>query len=564
MSDSSKNIALFLRRLWFASANLSDETLASKNRVRQIGLIYSTYRLLINILLIVSTYVLSKPEEYKRYELAFADSIKAFTVFGYLGIALLLLTVFYFWRHKLRRQLLIGFLVDMTALSLLLYSGAATGLQIVLLYMVVVAASFMLIRLSQAVIVTFTAILSLIYQQFYFALTNQSGFLSLADAVMLSLSLLSVGFLSWSVSQRLANAELSASSNAREIERLNTINQAVIRNMVNGVIVIGRTGRLVMINITAEHLLCLAIDSEITGVERLFEIERTLVKRYPNLSYWYQNDDSQPTFILNIAQNKENEGGALRFNKKFLPEHGRLLIIEDVSREYSHAQQLKLASLGQLTASIAHEVRNPLGAISQASQILIEDIEQMSDMNRELCEIIYFQTKRVNRIIEDVMRLSRQEPPKQEIIQLSSWLTDFLTQHYPNASIATRFDDDATLGFDPHHLEQIFINLLNNALRHTKRLPNQADIEILIHTQNDNIMIDVLDNGDGVSKKDLESLFNPFFTTSQGGTGLGLYLSLAFSEANHAKLIYVKDSPKTCFRLISPQYIVKDLLIYTD
>lgn len=164
--------------------------------------------------------------------------------------------------------------------------------------------------------------------------------------------------------------------------------------------------------------------------------------------------------------------------------------------------------------------------------------------------MIFSHTKRVNRIIEDVMRLSRQEPPKQEVITIQAWLPAFLYQYYSMENIAFEDGGYHQIRFDPSQLEQIFINLINNALRHTKQIAGEPDVKIVIHTTSQEVLIDVLDNGDGVDEKGQESLFNPFFTTSKGGTGLGLYLSQAFSEANNARLIYVPNQPKTCFRLI--------------
>lgn len=116
--------------------------------------------------------------------------------------------------------------------------------------------------------------------------------------------------------------------------------------------------------------------------------------------------------------------------------------------------------------------------------------------------------------------------------------------------IGVSFHGNSQILFDPNHLEQIFINLINNALRHTHHIEGVPDVQITVNDNYYEVLIDVLDNGDGVSQENLGSLFNPFFTKSAGGTGLGLYLSQAFSEANHAKLRYLPNKPKTCFRLI--------------
>lgn len=534
-----------LKKLWFATAKITDETQSSAERIRQVGLIYSLYRILIGVFLILINYTFKAHFDIERHEyLLVPPAIEKTTLGFYLLFGLVMLVLVYF-KQNAKNTLVVGLVVDMFILSMFLFGGAVSELQTVLLFMVVVAASFMLTNLASAVSITFIAILSLLFQQVFYAAANQNSFLTLTDAVMLSLSLIAVGFLSWSISQRLAIAESHARESLEEIKRLHAINQEVIHNMVNGVIVVAKNGRILTINDTAKHLL--RLNSTSNSFESLFEIERTIAQKYYPMYLWYSQNTYQNTFDLVLPTNSTSLTEKLRLNKKPLPQHGMLIIIEDVSREESLAQRLKLASLGQLTASIAHEVRNPLGAISQASQLLMEDA---NDDNAELYQMIYNHTLRVNRIIEDVMRLSRQESPNQIAINLKQWLPKFLKEHYNNEAISTGFTGQATIRFDCNHLEQIFINLINNGLRHTQKINNLPDVQIDVKGHGFEVIIDILDNGTGVDDEDLGNLFNPFFTKSVGGTGLGLYLSQAFSEANHARLRYIPHKPKTCFRLI--------------
>ena len=256
--------------------------------------------------------------------------------------------------------------------------------------------------------------------------------------------------------------------------------------------------------------------------------------------------------------------GKLRVEIIPLKDDSKLIILEDLRREQASAQQLKLASLGQLTASIAHEIRNPLAAISEASQLLIEDIEESQTAdndtstndkmagNHELYKMIFTQTKRVNRIIEDVLKLSRQQIANQQMIVLADWMPTFLDNYFQGHDVFLRSHTQPTISFDTHQLEQILINLINNGLRHSSYANPHAIVEIEIYCADNDVIIDVLDDGTGVSDVDLTHLFNPFFTTDKAGTGLGLYLSQAFCEANHARLLYIPEHKKTCFRLIAP------------
>lgn len=543
-----------IKTAWFRSANITSETLASEEKVRQVGMIYAGYRILVALFLIFANFAMDKTilQNYIGTTPILPESFERVAVILYFLAGLGLAGLFYFYQEHFRRQLLLGFGLDIVILTLFLYSSVATDLQVVLLYMVVTAASFMLLRLKYALTITSLAVISLGLQQVVYWVRGQVGFLSFTDSMMLSVSLLAVGFLSWSISQRLAVAEYAAAKQAQEIARLNAINEEVIKNMESGIIVMSSKGHLLTINRTAQELLNLAPNRRYhNNLERVMDIQRILVRNYPELDKWHRYQNDEQTLIVTPMGETESLTNRLRITKKNLPEFGQLLIVEDLSLEQRLAQQLKLASLGQLSASIAHEIRNPLGVISQASELLIEMAREMdNNPNVELYEMIFSHTKRVNRIIEDVMRLSRQEPPKQEVITIQAWLPAFLYQYYSMENIAFEDGGYHQIRFDPSQLEQIFINLINNALRHTKQIAGEPDVKIVIHTTSQEVLIDVLDNGDGVDEKGQESLFNPFFTTSKGGTGLGLYLSQAFSEANNARLIYVPNQPKTCFRLI--------------
>lgn len=545
-----------LKAVWFRSANITSETLASEERVRQVGFIYVIYRIMVALFLVFANYTADKSliKAYGVFASILPESVGRVVVLVYFFVAICLATLFYFYQENFRKQLIAGFGLDIAILALFLYSSVATDLQVVLLYMVVTATSFMLLRLAHAIVLALCAVVFLGFQQVLFLLKSQVGFLSLGDSLMLSVSLVAVGFLSWSISQRLAIAEQASIRQEREIMRLNAINEEVIKNIETGILVVANSGRILMMNRTAQILLDLSPNRHFANnLARMMEIQRMLVKKYPEFDKWFRYKTDEPYFLLTPTSEVANRTNRLKIVKKSLPEFGKLLIVEDLSLEQHLAQQMKLASLGQLSASIAHEIRNPLGVISQASEFLIEMGKEndSDDPNIELYEMIFNHTKRVNRIIEDVMRLSRQEPPKQEELWLNAWFESFLSQYYPNESVVFLYDGNHKIRFDPSQLEQIFINLINNAIRHTKPLPDEADVTVVVHTTSQDVLIDVLDNGDGVDEKGLQSLFDPFFTTSKGGTGLGLYLSQAFSEANNARLVYVPNQPKTCFRLIA-------------
>ena len=550
-------------------------------QLRKLGLIYSSYRFIVSVFFMLMVYINARTDNSSLLPSFLQQTVLSF----YVLLSLILLGLFYVVSKKMRRQLAFGLVLDVVILSLLLYTAGAPDLQLTMLYMVVVAASFMLLHSSQALIITLLAIIFVIYQQFFYAIANSMSLANLSDALLMSASFLAVGILSWSLSQRLVQLEKVAASHAREVERLNVINQEVITQMVNGVIVIDKQ-RIVLANLAAHQLLSMAHDPAAQDLSTAINNTQN-DKRHALLHNFQQKLSKQHTQLLkaclSVASGQSRSFiydlpaianasvfGKLRVQITPLKDDSKLVILEDLRREHASAQQLKLASLGQLTASIAHEIRNPLAAISQASQLLMEDMAELDaknaasdnqessssylDMagNHELYKMIFSQTKRVNRIIEDVLKLSRQQKANQQSIVLAEWLPVFLENYFKGHDVFLHVKTQPIISFDTHQLEQVLINLINNGLRHSSYAHPHAYVEIEVYCVDNDVIIDALDGGTGVKAEELQHLFNPFFTTDQKGTGLGLYLSQAFCEANQARLLYVPEHEKTCFRLIAP------------
>ena len=571
-------------------------------QLRRLGLIYSSYRFVVSLFSMLMVYITARASDGTSLPSFLQQTALSF----YVLLSLILLGLFYVVTKHPRQQLAFGLAVDVIILSLLLYTAGAPDLQLTMLYMVVVAASFMLLHSSQALIITLLAIIFVIYQQFFYAIANSMNLANLGDALLMSASFLAVGGLSWSISQRLVQVEKVAARHAKEVERLNVINQEVITQMANGVIVID-CEQVVLANLSAYQLLSMP---NATAMDAEYVETNAALSSSPNNSLNGTSSNSSISPAKNTANNIKNHiankpladfqqqfreqhlqlfeaclsietgqsrsfiyelpatanasvFGKLRVEIIPLKDNSKLVILEDLRREQASAQQLKLASLGQLTASIAHEIRNPLAAISQASQLLIEDIEESQAIesasanvalacNHELYKMIFTQTKRVNRIIEDVLKLSRQQTANQQLIALADWMPEFLANYFQGHDVFLHSHAQPTISFDPHQLEQIFINLINNGLRHSSYAHPHAVVEIEIYCADNDVIIDILDDGTGVSTADLTHLFNPFFTTDKAGTGLGLYLSQAFCEANHARLLYISEHKRTCFRLIAP------------
>ncbi|HVQ23615.1 MAG TPA: HAMP domain-containing sensor histidine kinase, partial [Planctomycetota bacterium] len=230
----------------------------------------------------------------------------------------------------------------------------------------------------------------------------------------------------------------------------------------------------------------------------------------------------------------------------------RVLFLEDTTRSREEAQQLKLAALGRLTANIAHEIRNPLAAISHAAELLSE--ERRDAQRVRLTRIIHDNTQRLERLVAEVLQLSRRDRQSQERIGLRRWLMPFIEEFVANESAPReRFllevPTEAAIEFDPGHLHQVIWNLLTNAVRYARAEP--AAIRISARTAGDRVELSVIDNGPGVPPSSLGQLFEPFFTTDSLGTGLGLYLARELCAANRALLEYVREASGAHFRVVA-------------
>jgi two-component system sensor histidine kinase PilS (NtrC family) len=228
-----------------------------------------------------------------------------------------------------------------------------------------------------------------------------------------------------------------------------------------------------------------------------------------------------------------------------------VLFVEDTTRSREEAQRLKLAALGRLTANIAHEIRNPLSAISHAAELL--DEESRGPERARLTRIIHDNTQRLERLVSDVLQLNRRDRAGADRVELGAWLAAFIEDFAANEAVpASRVHvetaRDVTIEFDREHLRQVLWNLLRNAVRHAPA--RDGAVRVVLNAYGDQVELNVIDDGPGVAREIQGQLFEPFFTTESKGTGLGLYLARELCAANRAVLEYVDDMPGAHFRVL--------------
>ena len=524
---------------------------STHDKTKKIGNVYNGYRIIIAIFFSFSFMLALKTAQHDYWVL-----INLFPTFFYFFFSITLFILYYFYPKN--PLLMVGLTVDALVLTTLLYFSGGNDLQVILLFLVQVAAAFMLVRSNQAILLTIFAITLVIYQQFYQTLKSDVNYALVNNVASMAISFIGVAYLSYTLSKRLKQIEHLSERQVNEVNALNAINNKIVQIIDQGVVVLSHDLEIFIANDTAIDQLHLpkTLDNfNLPDISPLLAARLAPIIEQPEATLIVRLDVPTTRTPLAVGIEPNNQSfNDLRLRITQLRQQYAIIFIEDLRHEFSRAQQLKLASLGQLSASIAHEIRNPLATISQASQLLMEEVNEadsgLSDDNILLYEMIYHQTIRVNKIIEDVLKLSRQQRPNFVYIEPKTWLNDFIQENFSGHDIFLHCHTDKGFMFDNHQLAQILVNLINNGLRFSSKTQPHAFVTLEVYEFGKSIHIDVIDTGHGVAKENIQYLFNPFFTTDNQGTGLGLYLSQAFCQANYANLEYVPSERQTCFRII--------------
>ena len=447
---------------------------------------------------------------------------------GYLLFAVALQVLMHLSRERFNLQLSLQVTLDIAAITLLMYAsgGILSGLGVMLVISLIGAAIVAPRRLS--FLYAALATIALLLEQGYWVLAHGAAITSFLQPALLAIGCFStVGVTSWLV-QRVAANEALARQRGRSLATQTRVNQLVIEDMHDGVVVLDREGRVVQHNPQAKRLL---------GADQL-------------LGSFLR--DVLPGFGQATDFEVRGRHIGVRMLEAGTEEVFSVAFLEDTTRSREQAQQLKLAALGRLTANIAHEIRNPLAAISHAAELLSE--EKRSADRLRLTRIIRDNTLRLERLVADVLQLNRRDRAVGGRVELRAWLTAFVKEFVANESVplerfAIECPGNAAIDFDQEHLHQVMWNLLRNAVRHARTAP--GSVRLAVARFADRVELSVIDNGQGVPAASQGQLFEPFFTTDSKGTGLGLYLARELCAANRALLEYVNGAAGAHFRILA-------------
>jgi len=431
------------------------------------------------------------------------------------------------WQRGFDLQLSMQVLLDVVAVTMLMHlaGGLSSGLGVLLL--VSLAAASLVGRGRLVLFYAAMATLAVLLMQIIGVLRQEYEATTIVQAGFLSAGFFATAILARLLGQRLMVNEELARRRGVALENQTRISQRVIERMQDGVLVAAPDGRVLRHNPVAAAMLSWGA----AVPPSLAEFSGDLAGAFRS---WSSGQHRGP---VNFAAGPGRELRA-RFETTDSSDGEVLIFLEDMGRIQDQAQQLKLAALGRLTASIAHEIRNPLAAISHAGDLLQE--ERRGDIQDRLLRILQDNVKRLDRIVEDVLELGSRDRVQPEVLRLDEFLREFIdefarTENAPADTFVVEDGGPCSASFDRSHLRQILWNLVGNALRHSRRQPGSVHIRLAM-ADDGRLELQVIDDGPGVPADLRSQVFEPFFTTHHKGTGLGLFIARELCEANGASL----------------------------
>ena len=465
---------------------------------------------------------------------------------AYLAFAAIMLL----WgRHSasLRPQALVGVVVDIVVAAVATHAvpDAAAGISLMLVFNIGAAALLLPLRAGLGIAVL--ALVAMLAEQLVSVAHDGATTRPLAVLLMFGIGSMAIATLTNLLGRRMQASEDLAERRGSEVANLAEVNELIIRRMRTGVLMVDGEGHIRLANEAALSLLGDAGDGRRVLAVTAPELARRLQR-------WRSEGVSENTPVRLGAEHAEV---LPRFARLLADSELSLVFLDDASMLSRRAESISLAALGRFSASLAHEIRNPLAAISYAAQLL-EESRDITLADGRMLQIIRQQCVRMDGIVESVLGLARRERANPEHVELVGTLQRFIEDYQQGHPLDADTLQLASQGsavpalIDPRHLQQILTVLVANA-RNYGRLPGEpARITLRVHSDDGVPEIDVLDRGPGIAEASAGQLFRPFHTTSEHGTGLGLYIARELAHANQGSLDYIRTPGGSCFRVRLP------------
>lgn len=446
------------------------------------------------------------------------------------------------FKRYFRLQIILSFLTDLTTLVVMirLMGGVDNGAGVLMIGSVMM--SGVLLKRKGAMFYAAIATLLMIWLSTLELLNTNAPLGDIASTGTLGIVYFTVAVIGSILSRRTMESESIATQSAERLLDMQRLNELIVDQMNSGILLIKAENNIHILNHAAFHYL-----GRDPGTESVIhQLPEPLMAEYQHWS----TTGMQRGHPLQLSANAPES--IARFARLGVRDTSdRLIFLEDAGLVSERAQQIALVSLGKLSATIAHEIRNPLAAISHSAQLLAESTK-LSDADIRLSSIIGKHCRRMNDIIENVLHLARQKDADIGTMDLVAWLTDFIqefsdTQNITNTQIELNVPDyPLQVIADSSQLQQVLWNLLHNAMRHGAVEGQTTIVVSLEHGQQDEIDLIIADQGPGIPAELAEQVFEPFFTTSDDGSGLGLYLCQQLCTANRIRLALTQRDGQGC------------------
>ena len=444
--------------------------------------------------------------------------------------------------------------VDIASIVIMMHASGGISSGLGGLLVIFVGAASLVLPFRIPAFFAALATLAVLGEQFFSQLGGFSDTSDYTAAGILGGIMFAISMAARPLARRIQISEELARQRGVDLANLSELNEYIVQHLRESIVVVDRFDRIRLINTSAAQLLGAPEDCD--GMP-LVEAARDLATY---VAGWRSGEttDSHGDFTMIAADNSARLKAHLAPLDKDGNRAGPILVfLEDSGLMNARVQQSKLASLGRLSASIAHEIRNPVGAMSHAGQLLAES-DVLSENERRLTDIIQTHADRVSHIIDNVLQLSRRESSQPERFALRPWLQDFaaefLRTHELQEGELTVADiaDDIEVRMDPSHLRQVMWNLCDNAVKYASETGGiLVELRAGRMKRTDRPYLEVLDQGHGVDPATIDKIFEPFYTDRSGGTGLGLYISRELCELNRAALVYQpRETGGSIFRVV--------------
>ncbi|GAB1594486.1 sensor histidine kinase [Lysobacter claricitrinus] len=423
--------------------------------------------------------------------------------------------------------------------------SAGTGIALMLMFNVGAASLLLPPRIAFAFS---AAAVSLLIGEYVWSLFDGAPRRGSSEPLMFAIGYFALATLMNVLGRQMRDSYEIAALRTTENEHLAQVNELIIRRLRTGVVLIDGNGRMRLANEAATALLG-DVGDDVHGFRELAVAVPELGRR---LEKWREAGTADDTPVRIAADQNDV---IPRFARLQANSDQTLIFLDDTSLLSQRAESITLATLGRFSASLAHEIRNPLAAMSYAVQLL-EESDDIRPADRRLLEIIHQHVVRMNGIVENVLGLARREPAKPVVVELVHFAKQFVDDYrvsHPIESdtlISASTQPELNALFDPRQLHQAVTVLVANALNYGRMPGEPARVTLRTAIENGQPVLDVLDRGPGIPEPIRARLFKPFFTTSSHGTGLGLYIARELCRANQASLDYV-PTPGVggCFRI---------------